>query len=266
MSIAIARAADRVETRATADLRLIAWDFGDGTKIESETPAASHIYRDEGSYTVGLSITDEFGATATSFTGVNVVKPPLILLAGDRVLLRDLDSSRLENTQILKLDSGDSFCFYSGEALKAEDNVLVAIPEISSAASNVKALDTNRPGQKGQAEGPDREKLDRQTVVQAERDERLGAIAIPQLAFDHETISEVKADDSVEYQQKDAMSVNVPQHHDLVSDILLQTSSMGYDPTRVDIRSHKKQLRTAVGWSELFLPWRVGESSKRVRD
>ncbi len=248
---------------ASADLRMIDWDFGDGTKEESETLVASHIYQDEGSYTVGLSVTNQFGAAATDFVGVNVVKPPLILMSGGRVLFRESGSSRLESTQILELDSVGRFCSYSGEALTAANNRLVAIPEASLAASRMQSLSTDRPARQGLEEAVTEEvELDAERIDQTERAGNLSAIATSQADFDRDTISKVKADDSVQYQQKDAMSVEVPQHHDLVSDILLQTSSIGYDPTRVDMRSHKKQIRTAAGWSELFSP---GESASRPR-
>ena len=247
----------------SANLRMIDWDFGDGTKEESETLRAVHIYQDEGSYTVRLSVTNEFGVAATNFVGVNVVKPPLLLMAGGRVLFRNSDSSRLESTQLFELDSGGRFCFYSGEALTAEDDCLVAIPEASSAACGAKAPSIDRLARQGIAEGGTEEaRQGAERIDQTESVKNLGAIAISQANFDRETISEVKADDSVQYQQKDAMSVDVPQHHDLVSDVLLQTSAMGYDPTRIDIRSHKKQLRTAAGWSEFFS---LGESASHPK-
>jgi PKD repeat protein len=248
---------------APTSLRKIDWDFGDGTTVESETLAASHIYQDAGSYTVGLSVTNEFGATATDFVGVNVVKPPLILMAGGRVLLRKSDSSRLESTAMFELGSADRFCSYSGEALTASDSCLVAIPEVSSAASRMQVLSTKSRARQGlEKEDTEGAKLGAEIIDKAESIENLGAIAISQANLDRETISEVQADDSVQYQQKDAMSLDVPQHHDLVSDILLRTSSIGYNPTRIDIRSHKKQLKTAAGWNEFFSP---GESANHPR-
>lgn len=246
----------------TSDLRAIEWDFGDGTKIESQMLRTSHIYRNEGSYTATLSATDERGTTATDFIAVDVIRPPLILVAGGRVAFKQSDSSRQGNSQTLQLDSVNGFCSYSGEMLKVENSTLIAIPEVVSANFRAEELNIEELDTKGSAadllelNGP------RSEPRSEPRSASLDMTAPSPIALDQETISEVKADDSVQYRQADTLLVEVPQHHDLVSDILLQTSSMGYNPTRIDLRTYRKQLKTAAGWLEVFSP---GEAFSRPK-
>ena len=60
-----------------------AWDFGDGATGTSAVPAIQHAYAQVGSYTVGLTVTDEAqqsGQTAMSFA---VNSPPVAVLSAD---------------------------------------------------------------------------------------------------------------------------------------------------------------------------------------
>ena len=49
------------------------WDFGDGNTSTEENP--SHTYGDYGAYTVGLTVTDDQGATGFTSQTVNIVDP-----------------------------------------------------------------------------------------------------------------------------------------------------------------------------------------------
>ncbi len=56
-----------------------AWDFGDGSG--SALMAPSHTYDTAGSYTVRLTVGDEYGATATTEVGVVVESPPVVAVS-----------------------------------------------------------------------------------------------------------------------------------------------------------------------------------------
>ncbi len=222
------RASDKL-----SDLRTIRWDFGDGTTVESQTLEVSHCYRNQGSYTVTLDVIDDRDTAAADFVAVSVVNSPLILVAGGKVLFSGLEGAEIAYW----LSSVNNVYFYSGETLRAEGDSLVAIPEVSSVVPGFG-----------------------ESKVSSSRTSSVEAIATSPDNSEQETISLVEADDSVQYQQIDAISVEVPQHHDLVSDVLLQTSLMGYDPVQLDIKAHRSQLKTAAGWRELFP---VGEMASR---
>ncbi len=224
------------------NLRTVEWNFGDGTIVESQGLDVSHRYRTQGSYTLTLSVSDERGITATDFVAVSVVDSPLILVAGGKVLFNGVKG--IETAYWL--NSVNDVYFYSGEALRAEGDSLVAIPEVSLAVPDVSKSEISPVN----INTVDASRLDLATVE---------AIAILPDKAELETISLVEADDSVQYQQIDTISVEVPQHHDLVSDVLLQTSLMGYDPIRLDVRAYRNQLKTVAGWSDLFP---VGESAR----
>jgi PKD repeat protein len=77
------------------------WDFGDGASATGVSP--SHEYTAEGSYVVTLTVTDDFGATDTDTTAINVTGPapneePVAVidaspLSGSAPLLADFDGS-----------------------------------------------------------------------------------------------------------------------------------------------------------------------------
>lgn len=49
-----------------------AWSFGDGATTSGASPTSSHTYAAGGTYTVGLTVTDNLGATATTTRSVTV--------------------------------------------------------------------------------------------------------------------------------------------------------------------------------------------------
>jgi len=53
------------------------WNFGDGT-ANSSSASPAHVYRNAGSYTAVLTVTDKSGATATANASVTVSANPLI--------------------------------------------------------------------------------------------------------------------------------------------------------------------------------------------
>ncbi len=70
-------------TDADGTIVSYAWDFGDGATATGATPAA-HTYAAAGTYTVGLTVTDDDGATHTTTKPVTVTTtPPVNTLAQD---------------------------------------------------------------------------------------------------------------------------------------------------------------------------------------
>jgi len=63
----------------TADTHLIEWDFGDATPISSGILTPTHVYADNGTYAVNLTVTDDDGASTldTLIVTVNNVAPLL---------------------------------------------------------------------------------------------------------------------------------------------------------------------------------------------
>ncbi|MEM6399177.1 MAG: PKD domain-containing protein [Cyanobacteria bacterium P01_D01_bin.116] len=63
------------------------WDFGDGT-VESGNLNPTHTYKKNGSYTVMLTVTDNYGATTTETLTlqVNNVAPTITEITGDTVI------------------------------------------------------------------------------------------------------------------------------------------------------------------------------------
>jgi hypothetical protein len=60
-------------TDAEADVLSFEWDFGDGGVATKEDP--SHVYTEQGTYTVTLTITDERGGQTVETFEVSIVKP-----------------------------------------------------------------------------------------------------------------------------------------------------------------------------------------------
>jgi gliding motility-associated-like protein len=48
------------------------WNFADGTELSTDSAKILHIFPSEGTYSVGLSLTDEIGCTDTAFLSVTV--------------------------------------------------------------------------------------------------------------------------------------------------------------------------------------------------
>lgn len=58
------------------------WEWGDGTKLTTTYPRQRHTYGDNGTYQVGLTVTDTHGASATANAEVSVANaPPFIASA-----------------------------------------------------------------------------------------------------------------------------------------------------------------------------------------
>ncbi|HEX2202511.1 MAG TPA: DNA/RNA non-specific endonuclease [Longimicrobium sp.] len=68
------------------DALVYAWDFGDGTTGEGVRP--THVYADNGSYVVKLTVTDPYGAESEATTSVTVfnVAPQVTAIAGATLL------------------------------------------------------------------------------------------------------------------------------------------------------------------------------------
>ncbi|MBE9064736.1 PKD domain-containing protein [cf. Phormidesmis sp. LEGE 11477] len=246
-------------------IQTIEWDFGDGTRIESPTLETAHRFHKQGSYTVRLSVTDDRAATATTFVRVDVVELPLMLVVGGKIMLdaltgelsasglykaaklpeganRKLGKGSADRAEIgWSMHSMNNFYVYRGAALRAEGRALIAVPETFTKTAGPDTIDAIAP------------------LEDSQRKDELRA------PFQSETtqptaISLVKADDSVQYQQEETVSVEVPQHHDLINNLLLQTSPVGYSPIQLDTKVYAEQIQTTLGWSEIFL---VGESAER---
>ncbi len=53
-----------------------AWNWGDGTTSVVTTAITSHTYADGGTYTIGLTVTDDGGATASASASASISAPP----------------------------------------------------------------------------------------------------------------------------------------------------------------------------------------------
>ncbi|HQA81157.1 MAG TPA: PKD domain-containing protein, partial [Methanoregulaceae archaeon] len=61
-------------------VRSFSWDFGDGTN--ERTTSTSHQYRDPGSYTAELTVTDDLGATGNDGVVITVGNEPPVAVIG----------------------------------------------------------------------------------------------------------------------------------------------------------------------------------------
>ncbi len=66
-----------LDARASSDpdgtIAAYIWQFGDGTSATTSTPTTVHAYARPGSYTVGLTVTDNNGASATASSSMLVI-------------------------------------------------------------------------------------------------------------------------------------------------------------------------------------------------
>ncbi len=77
--------ADRDPFDSGEDIVNYAWDFGDGTVIADGDPTETHAYRDNGSYIVLFTVTDNEGKTHTVQTTVVVANANPVVDAGSSV-------------------------------------------------------------------------------------------------------------------------------------------------------------------------------------
>ena len=76
------------------------WDFGDGNSEVSTSMIVSHVYADEDSYTVSLTVTDDFGATDTFASPVSTISNVCSIIS-----ILPCDSIRLVGNQQFQFDS-----------------------------------------------------------------------------------------------------------------------------------------------------------------
>ena len=80
-----------VSDAGSADTHSMAWDFGDGTTV-SGTLTPSHVYSDNGVYTVSLTVTDDDGAAMTDTLSVTVSNVPPVADAGNDLTVVEGDT------------------------------------------------------------------------------------------------------------------------------------------------------------------------------
>ncbi|EDX87428.1 PKD domain protein [Synechococcus sp. PCC 7335] len=246
------------QSASSADLSTIEWDFGDGTKIKSKTLAVSHQYLHPGNYTTILRVIDTYGITATSTVSVNVIELPLILIARGKVVARlaanesvdgisgGVDKELTDRIEAsLTIQPANNFYLYRGQMLRVEGKALIVVPKIDSRTMTIDTVDA--------IDAIASAEEDRQPLENQMRGAR-------QRNIYPATISSVQANDSVQYQERGVVSIEVPQHRDLINNLLLQTSPIGYSPIQLDIRKYREQIQTTLGWSEIFL---AGETADR---
>ena len=73
------------------------WDFGDGNRGEGKT--VTHIFADDGTYAVTLTVKDKFGATDSVTKIVEVRNPPPKIL---EINVKDLNGCRIEAGDMLE--------------------------------------------------------------------------------------------------------------------------------------------------------------------
>jgi len=69
-------------TDADGDALTYTWDLGDGTSGSGPVPPASHVYADNGIYTVSLSVSDTKGATDTKTTTATIANVAPTIVTG----------------------------------------------------------------------------------------------------------------------------------------------------------------------------------------
>ena len=69
-------------TDADGDALTYTWDLGDGTTGSGSAPPASHVYADNGIYTVSLSVSDTKGATDTRTTTATIANVAPTIVTG----------------------------------------------------------------------------------------------------------------------------------------------------------------------------------------
>ncbi|UCE28712.1 MAG: PKD domain-containing protein, partial [Candidatus Bathyarchaeota archaeon] len=76
------------------------WDFGDGTDATGVT--ASHAYKDDDTYTVTLTVTDDNGGTASkSATKTVANRPPIALFTENATIV--------DTNEVIRFDASDSY-------------------------------------------------------------------------------------------------------------------------------------------------------------
>lgn len=105
------------EDPGTDDTHIITWDFGDGSPAVSGTLTPSHVYADDGEYTVMLTVTDDDLGTGTATVSVTVENvPPEVSAVPDMTInlgeiidgvVAEYNDAGITDSHIAAIDWGD---------------------------------------------------------------------------------------------------------------------------------------------------------------
>ena len=109
------------------------WDLGDGTMIPFGGPAVSHVYANEGSYTVTLIVTDDTALTGSWSVPVDVGMPGVIMALPEE---RDIGFVRSDQPTGNFFGDDDVYAGYLG-GLDYHGAALFRLPVIPGGSSDV---------------------------------------------------------------------------------------------------------------------------------
>ncbi|MBI4847458.1 MAG: PKD domain-containing protein [Nitrospirae bacterium] len=127
----------------SADTHTVEWDFGDGSPVVSGTLMPSHLYADNGVYTVTLTVTDDDGGVGSDTLTVTVNNAAPVVNAGQDQAINKGDSVNLApatftdagiyDTHMATIDWGDG-TVESGAISEASGNGSVSGSHIYASA------------------------------------------------------------------------------------------------------------------------------------